>query len=191
MAAHVSPVNDNARDTDGINLSTSATQVLKRAVAGSSRSVTGGDTNAAAQEVGTHADDAAFTVGTDSIVVAGGLADETSPDSVNEGDAGAFRMGLDRVQLIRETGPNTTLAAHAINVTSGTVSIGTAITSGRKHIEIYNAGTATVYLGPSTVGTASGFPLGTAAYAWFDSGHDWYAVGPSAGTTTLRVLEMS
>lgn len=44
-------------------------------------------------------DDAAFTVGTDYVGVAGFLADETAPDSVGEGDVGAARMTLDRKQL--------------------------------------------------------------------------------------------
>ncbi len=45
------------------------------------------------------ADDSAFTVGTDTIGVIGCLADETTPDSVDEGDVGVPRMTLDRKQL--------------------------------------------------------------------------------------------
>jgi hypothetical protein len=45
------------------------------------------------------ADDSAFTVGTGFIGVNGYLADETAPDSVDEGDVGAARMTLDRKQL--------------------------------------------------------------------------------------------
>lgn len=45
-------------------------------------------------------DDAAFTPGTTSVNVAGYLADETATDSVNEGDAGAARMTLDRKQIV-------------------------------------------------------------------------------------------
>lgn len=41
-------------------------------------------------------DDAAFTVGSSSITPIGALADETTPDSVDEGDVGAVRMTLDR-----------------------------------------------------------------------------------------------
>lgn len=44
-------------------------------------------------------DDSAFAVGTDSVAVSGYLADETAPDSVDEGDVGAARMTLDRKQL--------------------------------------------------------------------------------------------
>jgi hypothetical protein len=46
------------------------------------------------------ADDAAFTVGTSETVPVGFLADETSPDSVDEGDMGAARMTLDRKQIV-------------------------------------------------------------------------------------------
>ena len=45
-------------------------------------------------------DDSAFTVAVDSVSVSGFLADETAPDSVDEGDIGAARMTLDRRQLI-------------------------------------------------------------------------------------------
>lgn len=44
-------------------------------------------------------DDAAFTIATDSVAPAGFLADQTSPDSVNEGDVGLARMTLARIQL--------------------------------------------------------------------------------------------
>lgn len=44
----------------------------------------------------TKVDDAAFVPATDSVTVVGALADETSPDSVDEGDAGALRMTLAR-----------------------------------------------------------------------------------------------
>lgn len=42
------------------------------------------------------ADDAAFTPGTTEVVPVGGTFDDTTPDSVNEGDAGAFRMSANR-----------------------------------------------------------------------------------------------
>lgn len=49
-------------------------------------------------------DDSAFTVASDSVTMIGGLADETTPDSVNEGDIGALRMTLDRKLLTRIVG---------------------------------------------------------------------------------------
>lgn len=54
------------------------------------------DHSVAAQVIATHADDTAFVVATDEIVVLAGFADETSPDSVSEHDVGALRMTLAR-----------------------------------------------------------------------------------------------
>lgn len=46
------------------------------------------------------ADDAAFTPATSKVMMAGFEADEGSTDSVDEGDAGAARMTLDRKQIV-------------------------------------------------------------------------------------------
>lgn len=51
-------------------------------------------------------DDAAFTPGTSYVAVLGATADETSTDSVDEGDGGAVRMTLDR-KLITTPQPHT------------------------------------------------------------------------------------
>src|SRR3990172_9152841 len=53
-------------------------------------------------------DDAGFTITTDSVTVIGGYADDNSTDSVNEGDAGALRMTLDRKLLTRVVGATDT-----------------------------------------------------------------------------------
>lgn len=50
------------------------------------------------------ADDAAFTPATTSVNMAGFQADETATDSVDEGDAGAARMTLDRKQIVTAQG---------------------------------------------------------------------------------------
>jgi len=50
------------------------------------------------------ADDSAFVVGTGTLGVVGFLADETTPDSVDEGDVGVPRMTLDRKVLTRVVG---------------------------------------------------------------------------------------
>jgi hypothetical protein len=44
-----------------------------------------------------HTDDAPFTPGTSATVPAAGVFDDVTPDSVDEGDAGALRMGANRV----------------------------------------------------------------------------------------------
>lgn len=51
-------------------------------------------------------DDAAFTPATSRVVMSGFEADETSTDSVDEGDGGAARMTLDRKQIVT-TQPHT------------------------------------------------------------------------------------
>lgn len=48
----------------------------------------------------TKADDAAFTPGTSEVLPIAYIADETATDSVDEGDAGAARMTLDRKQIV-------------------------------------------------------------------------------------------
>jgi hypothetical protein len=47
-----------------------------------------------------YTDDAAFTPGTSKLLMVGAQADEASTDSVDEGDAGALRMTLDRKLLV-------------------------------------------------------------------------------------------
>lgn len=49
-------------------------------------------------------DDAAFGIATDKVIPMGAVADETAPDSVDEGDIGAPRMTLDRKLLTRIVG---------------------------------------------------------------------------------------
>lgn len=54
------------------------------------------------------ADDAAFTVATTRVLPTGLLADETSPDSVDEGDIGIPRMTLDRKAIVTSYPSSTT-----------------------------------------------------------------------------------
>lgn len=61
--------------------------------------------NAGASSIFT--DDAAFTPATSSVAVVGAQADDTATDSVDEGDAGALRMTLDR-KLYTTPAPHTT-----------------------------------------------------------------------------------
>lgn len=70
-----------------------ATSYYKEGIVGKAGSL---DHGIASQRIGTHADDAALTVGTDAVVAIAGLADETASDSVDEGDVGALRMTLNR-----------------------------------------------------------------------------------------------
>lgn len=67
-------------------------------------------------------DDAGFTPGTSKGAVIMAQADETSPDSVDEGDAGALRMTLDRLLKIQIAGVASGVAV-PITDNSSTISI--------------------------------------------------------------------
>lgn len=153
MAQVSSPLNTSSERLDSVILSTGPTGLLKRAVAGSSRTVTGGDANAAAQEVGTHTDDAAFSVATDAIVTIGALIDETSTDSGDEGDAVAIRATADRILRVvsQQRSSTSTKANVAGSATSVTI---LAANTARRGATITNDSTAILYL-DLTGGTAS------------------------------------
>ena len=115
------------------------------------------------------ADDAAFTPATTKTNIAGFFADEASTDSVDEGDAGAARMTLDRRQIVvpqpHATGGCDTFHSNDLDETEedvktspGTVYgwIITNRTTATVYIRFYNATAANV-----TVGTTA--PLFTFA----------------------------
>lgn len=79
-------------------------------------------------------DDAAFTPATSSVSMAGFEADETATDSVDEGDAGAVRMTLDR-KLISTPQPHT----------QGGLSIFRSIDLDEGALEVVKASTGQVY----------------------------------------------
>lgn len=153
MAAVSSPLNTNNERLDSLVLSTGPTGQLKRAVAGSSRTVTGGDANAAAEEVGTHVDDAAFTIATDTISVIGALIDETSTDSGDEGDAVAVRATADRILRVVSQQRSSTATKASVAGSASSVTILAANTA-RRGATITNDSTAILYL-DLTGGTAS------------------------------------
>lgn len=153
MAAVSSPLNTSNERLDSLVLSTGPTGQLKRAVAGSSRTVTGGDANAAAEEVGTHVDDAAFTIATDTISVIGALIDETSTDSGDEGDAVAVRATADRILRVVSQQRSSTATKASVAGSASSVTILAANTA-RRGATITNDSTAILYL-DLTGGTAS------------------------------------
>lgn len=73
-------------------------------------------------------DDSAFTPGTTSVIMVGATYDDTSPDSVNEGDGGAIRMSANRALhgTIRDAAGN----ERGANVTAGNALVvdGSAVT---------------------------------------------------------------
>jgi len=62
-----------------------------------------------------YVDDSAFGVATDKVNASGYLADEVSPDSIDEGDIGLARMTLDRKQLFVLVDPSTDSQRLTIN----------------------------------------------------------------------------
>lgn len=98
-------VEDAAETAGGILLMAGS---VRRDTAASSAGTTGDNATINTDSVGalwtrdtaTQVDDAAFTPATGRIMPVGFLADETATDSVDEGDAGAARMTLDRKQIV-------------------------------------------------------------------------------------------
>jgi len=100
------------------------------------------------------ADDAAFTPTTSKVLAIGMMADETSPDSVDEGDIGIPRMTLDRRQRVANRsieGPGEptidSYANIAINLTTGNDQV-LVSSAANKQIWVYGYG--------FTVGDADG-----------------------------------
>ena len=108
-------------------------------------------------------DDAAFTPATSSVMMSGFEADESSTDSVDEGDAGAARMTLDRKQIVTPQ-PHTTgglsifrsldldETEEDVKTSAGTVwgwYIANTATSTR-FVKFYNATAANVTVGTTT-----------------------------------------
>lgn len=118
----------------------------------------------AVQESGTQVqvDDAAFTPATGKIVMQGFLADESSTDSVDEGDGGAARITLDRKQIVTVE-PHTAGGCLVANMTSGDTF--TALTNSAQVIKasagqlygwyIYNPNATAMYVNIYNVAAAS------------------------------------
>lgn len=109
------------------------------------------------------ADDAAFTVGTTRTVPSGFLADETATDSVDEGDAGAARMTLDRKQIVtlqpHTAGGLTTFRTIDLDETEEEVKATAGnlygyyfanTTASARYLKLYNATAASVSVGTTT-----------------------------------------
>lgn len=152
MASVTSAVNTNARDLDPVVLVSSGAAKLKRAVPGSDKTASGITPNTAAMEVGTHVDDAVFTVATDVVMAMGAMADETSPDSVGEGDAGVLRMTLARnlhVVNVADTATLTSVASQDTNITI------LAANANRIGATIFNNDTGPLYIKFGATATAT------------------------------------
>ena len=185
MAVPASPTNDDGQNVDGLTVSTSLTSIWHRAIDGSAITPTGSSEQAGAEMVGTHIPGEVLASTDPLVLIAGSQGGTVYPL-----EAGTASSGTALVLHTREVGTNTSRVNHAINVGTAATSLGTGISSGRKFVDIYNSGTVTVFLGPSTVGTATGLPIGTGAYYYEQGALAIYGIVAS-GTGTLRVQERS
>jgi hypothetical protein len=117
------------------------------------------------------ADDAAFTPGSTNVTPIAGVFDDTTPDSVNEGDAGAVRMSANRSLYVNirdnagnERGLNidasgqlavTIASAQTLATVTNVATIGTSVTPG----------TAAANLGKAVDSAAGGTDTGVAMLA--------------------------
>lgn len=151
-------------------------------------------------------DDAAFGIATQELLPIAFLADESSTDSVNEGDAGAARMTLDRKQVVAQYAhtaggwtPVSTVSAASTNATSLKGSAGqvgsvtcTNINAGQRYLKFYNKATAPtvgtdvpVYVYPIPGNTAgAGVTHSIPAGIEFTTGIAWaLTTGPTVADT--------
>lgn len=164
---------------------------------------------------GDNVDDAAFTPATSRVVVIAGQADETATDSVDEGDAGAIRITLDRKVITTPYAhpaggytPVSTVSAASTNATSLKGSAGTVgavtvtnINAAMRYLKFYNKATAPtvgtdtpVYVIPlpgNTAGAGATVSFGDAGLN-FSTGIAWaLTTGPTvADTGAVAVSEI-
>lgn len=84
-------------------------------------------------------DDAAFSVGSGTLVPVGAMADESAPDSVDEGDVGVLRMTLDRLLKIQVAG---VASGIAVPVTDNSSTL--SVDDGAGSLTVDNGGTFAV-----------------------------------------------
>jgi len=151
----------------------------------------------------TIADDAAFTIATSKVFPVGYLADQTSTDSVNEGDIGAARMTLDRKQIaVLSSSVDTEGYSVIQNLDIDETEDAIKASAGKLHgYYIYNDGAAEVYVkiydntvAGVTVGSTTplmtlGIPAGSAANWSTDVGLPFATAITVAATTGATVAD--
>lgn len=87
---------------------------------------------------------------------------------------------------------NTAMTTEADSITTTSGAAITSVLANRKDVKLYNNGTKIIYIGPSGVSTANGFPLfpGSILEAEIGPAVAIHAVAQS-GTQELRVMQMS
>lgn len=148
-------------------------------------------------------DDAGFTPATSSVMMAGFEADESSTDSVDEGDAGAARMTLDRKQIVtlqpHTTGGLSTFMASGSDGSSILVATAQAIkaSAGQLYgyyaynpeaavtfVHFYNTAAASVTVGTTNPHFTIAIPAGSAANLSIPQGITFSNAGWSCAATT-------
>ena len=148
-------------------------------------------------------DDAAFTPATTSVMMAGYEADESSTDSVDEGDGGAARMTLDRKQIVTvqghtqgglstfmasgSDGSNILVAtAQAIKASAGQLYGYYAYNpeSAATFVHFYNTASASVTVGTTNPMFTIAIPAGSAANLTIPQGILFSNAGWSCAATT-------
>jgi len=149
------------------------------------------------------ADDSAFTPATTRVVPVGFTADETATDSVDEGDAGAARMTLDRKQIVtlqpHTTGGLSTFMASGSDGSSILVATAQAVkaSAGQLYgyyaynpeaavtfVHFYNTAAASVTVGTTNPLFTIAIPAGSAANLMFPHGVTFSNAGWSVAATT-------
>lgn len=123
MSSVTSPVNSNngGETTDSVFLPSASSGRHKKAVVGSEVAISSvSDTGSLDQHVGTHIN-AGTLLSTDSISLAAGYADDTSPASVTEAQVGYLRMTLSHLLKVVSTCDVATLSNVASAATSATI----------------------------------------------------------------------
>ncbi len=148
-------------------------------------------------------DDAAFTPATTSVMMAGFEADESTTDSVDEGDAGAARMTLDRKQIVtlqpHTTGGLSTFMASGSDGSSILVATAQVIkaSAGQLYgyfiynpeaavtfVHFYNTAAASVTVGTTNPMFTVAVPAGSAANLSLPYGITFSNAGWSCAATT-------
>lgn len=144
-------------------------------------------------------DDAAFTVGTSKVTAIGLMADQSSTDSVNEGDVGIPRMTLDRKQIATLAPSNDTEGLsifrsldldeteEEVKATAGKVYGYTFFNAAAstRYLKFYNATAANVTVGTTTPVITVGLPAGAAGHIPWDMGIAFGTAITAAVTTAI------
>jgi hypothetical protein len=143
-------------------------------------------------------DDAAFTPGTSEVLPIGLQADETAPDSVDEGDIGCPRMTMDRKQIVTQrphaSGGLSIFRSLDLDETEEDIKTSAGQLYGyyfynaaasTRYLKFYNATAANVTVGTTTPVITIPVPATTAGHVSFEQGIAFSTAISAAVTTGL------